>query len=144
MVQCLVENGANMNKDSNWSPIYFAANNGHSKMVKYLAKQGADLDKKTDDGSTALIIAAKKGYLAIAQCLLENGAGVNETDTFSQSPLFIAIHDNGEFSRHYEQRDSRSVNMSMVLCLLDYRADTNDARSGCTPLYHAASKASWN
>jgi len=41
-------------------------------------------------GTTPLIISAQKGYLEIVECLVENGAKIDQSDFSGNTPLFIA------------------------------------------------------
>ena len=41
-------------------------------------------------GTTPLIISAQKGYLEIVECLVENGAKIDQSDFSGKTPLFIA------------------------------------------------------
>lgn len=59
-------------------------------MVKYLVKQGADVNANGSFGDTPLMIACEKGHLKIAKYLVKNGADVNAEDCFNKKPLIIA------------------------------------------------------
>ena len=51
------------------SPLYMASYKGHIEVVRALLTQpGIDISKKTSNGCTASMIAAKKGHLEI--CVL--------------------------------------------------------------------------
>ena len=52
-VKLLVEAGANMDEtDANgWTPLYAAAERGHSDVVKYLCEIGVDMEKASQDGN---------------------------------------------------------------------------------------------
>lgn len=54
-----------------------AASAGDTKKVLELIKNGANVNAKMDDGLTALMFAAYKGYEDIAELLISNGAKVN-------------------------------------------------------------------
>ncbi len=54
-----------------------AAKKGHTATVKALLAEGADVDTKTKDGSTALIWAAMHGHTDTVEALLKHGADVN-------------------------------------------------------------------
>ena len=81
-VQRLVEAGAEVNFYG-WPPLTYAAFNGHREIVEYLLKRGAEINAKTENGSTALFFAARNGHTAIVRLLLENDADptiANEND----------------------------------------------------------------
>ena len=46
-----------------------AANNGHIKVVKFLADKNASIDEKNNDGDTALMYAERQGYEDIVELL---------------------------------------------------------------------------
>ena len=54
-----------------WTPLIWAAVNGHEAAVKLLLKQGAKLNARDNYGQTPLSRAVEKGYKAVAK-LLEN------------------------------------------------------------------------
>ena len=66
--------------------------NGHLKIVKLLAENGANLDEKTNDGYTLLMNAVEKENSEIVDYLIKKGANVelaNEKDGWT--PLVYAI-----------------------------------------------------
>jgi ankyrin repeat protein len=72
----LVEAGAEVNMYG-WSPLSYAAFNGHAEIVEYLLKRGAEIDAKTENGSTALLIAARNGHIQVIDVLLKRQADPN-------------------------------------------------------------------
>ncbi|KAJ3285200.1 hypothetical protein HK104_009595 [Borealophlyctis nickersoniae] len=98
LVKCLLDNGADVNADG-WGdiastadafdmqkqhieeedlfldlPLRWAAENGHTRVVKLLLDKGADVHYRHD---IALRYAAANGHVETVQCLLDNGADVN-------------------------------------------------------------------
>ncbi len=61
-------------------PLQAAARAGALCSVDFLAKSGADLNLKSNDGRTALMIAAARKQNACARRLLVLGANAKETD----------------------------------------------------------------
>ena len=49
--------------------LFIAAEVGHEAVVRALMELGADVNKATDDGVTALSIAVREGHTAIVQIL---------------------------------------------------------------------------
>lgn len=72
-VQRLVEAGADVNIYG-WSPLAYAAYNGHAEIADYLLKHGAQIDAKTENGSSALFFAARFGHIEVVKLLLKNEA----------------------------------------------------------------------
>jgi ankyrin repeat protein len=77
ILQDLIKAGADANEiddQSGWSPIIFAANAGNLEAVKILLFAGGNVNHQAYDGVTALIAAAGKGSKAVVQTLLMGGA----------------------------------------------------------------------
>ena len=100
---------------------------GHTGAVKELLESGVDVDEaQTNDGRTALFIAAQEGHEGVVEQLLKAGADVNKATTDNGTPpLCIAAGKGHE---------------GVVEQLLKADADVNKATAdvGGTPLYIAA------
>ena len=59
-------------------------------MVRLLIANGADVNTKTKDVSTALMFAADRGYYDIVKVLLANGADVNVINKWGMTALMFA------------------------------------------------------
>lgn len=70
--------------------LHRATAHGHSKIVKFLLEQGADVNAPDDVGATALISASYHGYTETVRILLNAGADVNAKDTRHN---FTALHE---------------------------------------------------
>ncbi|KAF1318972.1 Tkl protein kinase, partial [Globisporangium splendens] len=71
--------------------LTLAAQRGHLPIVELLLVHGADVNKKVDGGSTALIEAAAEGHFEVVKCLCENGASLElARDHDGASPLSAA------------------------------------------------------
>ena len=75
-VQRLVEAGADINLYG-WSPLIYAAFKGHTAVAEYLLRKGAEVNARTENGSTALLFAARFGHLELVELLLQNKADPN-------------------------------------------------------------------
>ncbi len=62
----------NNSKDKySWTPLLWAADNGHEAVVKLLlAKDGVDQDSKDDYNRTPLLLAAMSGHQVVVKLLL--------------------------------------------------------------------------
>jgi hypothetical protein len=56
--------------------LHIAVINGHINVVEYLLQCGANTEAMTQQNETALLIATKKGYEYIVDCLLRYRANV--------------------------------------------------------------------
>ncbi|EQB52672.1 hypothetical protein CGLO_07683 [Colletotrichum gloeosporioides Cg-14] len=68
-------------------PIVAAADKGHTKIVKLLIANGADVNLKDPFDRTALHMAASGGYVEIVQLLLDANAEVNAMTTEYETSL---------------------------------------------------------
>jgi hypothetical protein len=59
------------------SPIFFAAKSGNSKLLQYLASKGADVNARSNFGTTPLMHAVSAGHLEASKTLIALGAFVN-------------------------------------------------------------------
>lgn len=75
-VRRLLDSGADPNAPDVGSPLYFAAQRGHTDVVTLLVERGADVNAVTRFG-TALQIAARGNRTSIVELLLRNGADPN-------------------------------------------------------------------
>ena len=74
-VKWLVERGAQLNRPGNqWSALHYAAFAGQHEVSRYLLDLGADINARSPNKSTPLMMAAREGREALAQTLIEHGA----------------------------------------------------------------------
>lgn len=78
-VQMLVEAGANLeNAPNSYTPLAYAAHQGHNRIVRYLIARGARVDADAQDGmiyvNTPLMMTAIQGHMDTAIWLLRAGA----------------------------------------------------------------------
>ena len=100
----------NSNGTGRKSPLHFAVLYNCPKIVQFLVKSGANLDKKDKYWRTPLLLACKYGYSHIAEYLIKCGAKINKCDNSNNSPLHYAC---------------AFGNMDCVKVLLDNGADIN-------------------
>jgi ankyrin repeat protein len=68
----------------------WAADNGHTEVVKVLIKNGAAPNTQDFYGWTALMKAVYHGYTEIVQDLVRNGANVNMKNVGGFTVLYLA------------------------------------------------------
>ena len=123
-VRLLLKANANPNYQgkNGCSPLYMAAQNGHSSIVRLILQTTVNVNLQTDDGSTPLFIASQMGHAEIVAILLEANASPNIQRIKGFTPLHIAA----------QEGHSDIVDM-----LLQANVDP-DHHSGMTPLCIAA------
>jgi len=76
---------------TNATPLFLAAQEGHTDVCRVLVAAGAALTSERRDGSSTLFIACQEGHLEVARFLLqEAGANVNEATRSGSTPLHAA------------------------------------------------------
>jgi ankyrin repeat protein len=75
-VKKLVKRGALVNSAA-WTPLHYACSGPDNGVAAWLLSQGADINARSPNGSTALMMAARYGGLDVAAVLLKAGADVN-------------------------------------------------------------------
>jgi uncharacterized protein len=81
-------------KDMNrggFTPLLYAARDGHEAAVQALIDGKADVDLPDPDGTTPLVLTLINGHWDTAMQLMDAGANVNDWDFWGQSPLYIAV-----------------------------------------------------
>jgi ankyrin repeat protein/predicted DNA-binding WGR domain protein len=106
-----------------YSAIHYAAENGHTEVVKLLIEAGVKVALGGPDRKTALHIAAALGNFEMVQFLVENNAKVTVKDKMKRSPLVLAC---------------KNGNLQVAAYLLQQGSpfDEGDS-SGNTPLHYA-------
>jgi uncharacterized protein len=69
----MVKNGADVNK-TGWTPLHYAASNGHVPVIKLLLESYAYIDAESPNGTTPLMMASMYGSPEAVKLLLEEGA----------------------------------------------------------------------
>ena len=77
--------------DGGWTPLWYAADEGHKEIVELLIAKGADVNAKNDKFvGTFLHWAAAGGQNEIVKLLIAKGADVNATDGDGDTALHLA------------------------------------------------------
>lgn len=74
-VKWLLAHGARLNREPlKWTALHYAVFAGHEKVAAYLLDRGADINARSTNGSSVLMMAAFEGHEQLAQQLLARGA----------------------------------------------------------------------
>ena len=120
----------NPRNSAGMTPLYVAALNNQTNIVKYLCEKKATIDAKSKLEDTPLIVATKNKHEQNVQTLCDYGADVNFIDKDGDAPLHIAA------------KNSDSL---IITCLLDHNADVNIKNSKEeTPLHVACHYSNLN
>ena len=105
MAEILIENGADYNEPA-WADDYYGSaltplqstiiRAASPKLAKLLIEKGADLEKQSSRGYTALHMAVFRDQFEIAEIIIKNGADVNfiNFNADGQNPLHLAATKN--------------------------------------------------
>jgi len=93
--QWLIERGARLNAPGkHWSPLHYAVFGGHEAMTDYLLAQGADIEARTINGSSVLMMAVYEGREALVRKLIEKGASTDVRNDWGDGAMEWAMRNN--------------------------------------------------
>ena len=101
----LIKQGADVNKPG-WTPLHYAATNGHLAVMDLLLENHAYIDAASPNGSTPLMMAAHYGTTAAVKLLLEAGA-----DPLLKNDLGLTAID---FAQRADRRESAELIAALV------------------------------
>ena len=149
-VRELLDAGADVNvRNANkgrlqYTPLHWAARNGHLEIAEILISRGADLDAEDPDYSTPLYLAAEQGHPKVVEFLISKGAEVNvKSSRWGYTPLHRAAWGPVAMRKHLGGRTVREAELNenylkIVGMLLEKGAKVNARdNDGKTPLDQA-------
>jgi ankyrin repeat protein len=148
-------------KTGGLSALHHAARAGHIGVANALLDGGANVDLRSGDGSTPLVLSLLNGQYDVAMVLIERGADPNiATETDGVGPLFATLQTRWAFKFTYQpqpraQDRAETDYMTVLKALLDAGADPDQRLTkhlwhfewegkmglditGATPLWRAA------
>lgn len=91
-MQWLLERGARPNRpEREWTALHYAAFAGHGGLVDRLLAAGADVNARSTNGSTVVMMAAREGHAGIARRLLAAGANPAFRNDFGDDAVAWAM-----------------------------------------------------
>jgi ankyrin repeat protein len=91
-----VPTDVNVRDEYGWTPLLWAAMNGHTDIVQVLLAAGANPNTRNKYGWTPLMWAAGQGYSEIVRSLIASGARLNAQDQNGWTALMWAWDSNQE------------------------------------------------
>ena len=88
----LLERGARPNRpEREWTALHYATFSGHAELVEDLLKAGADVNARSTNGSTVIMMAAREGHAGLARRLLAAGANPAIQNDFNEDAVAWAM-----------------------------------------------------
>lgn len=88
----LLEHGAALNREGmNWNALHYAVFSGREKLARTLIERGANVNARSPNGSTPLMLAAREGREDIARTLLEAGGDPKAKNDWGDNALTLAM-----------------------------------------------------
>ena len=121
------------------TPLHHAARIGFTAAVPVLLDAGADINQKSADGNSPMLVALINGQFDLAMQLVEKGANVNLAgDVYGVTPLWAAINARWQPRTRYPQPQEmdyqKATYLDVMKALLEGGADP-DARVRAHPWY---------
>ncbi len=83
-----------------YTPLHWAAANGHVEVMQYLIEHGADISARDKNGTTPIHLAAENDQIEALKFLLDHGADVGARNDWQWTPLhYCAFHDAQDTAR---------------------------------------------
>ncbi|KAK8099893.1 hypothetical protein PG999_010267 [Apiospora kogelbergensis] len=110
--------------DSGLRPLHYAAMTDSLNVLNFLCREGCDPNAKSNDGKTALHVAAQYGHYEAADCLVQAGCTLS-LDSAGLSPLFYAYQSNNKgLIKYLQSMDSNSTGDALGTALIPGIAST--------------------
>jgi ankyrin repeat protein len=109
--------------------LHLAARQGHLDAVRTLADAGADLNQRTGDQTTPLLIAIINGHFDVAEYLVDRGANVTLASENGVTPLYAVLNVQWAPKALYPQPraylQQKLGHLDLMKLLLEKGADAN-------------------
>ncbi len=119
-----------------WTPLMYAARQGHLGTARALVEKGASPDLVDPDGTTALALAIVNLKFDVAAMLIEKGANPNIADRTGMTPLYAAVDMNTitwTFGLPEPRASAQGTALDVVRMLLARGADPNARLKSTVP-----------
>ena len=143
LTKLLISKGSNIEiKDSTSrsSPLLYACQNGRTELFKMLLENGADVNAKSADGTSAIHFATQSANTEIVDLLLQRDLDINCKNNLGETPLYYTL-----YPRPFQAVSTAISTYKMAKFLIERGATIDVATvSDRTPLIHAITKNNLN
>lgn len=103
-VEALLAKGAEVNRPG-WTPLHYAAANGHNDIVKLLLDKSAYIDAESPNKTTPMMMAARGGHIYTVKLLLDEGADATLRNELGMTAIdFAARHNHKDIAEGLTHR----------------------------------------
>jgi len=131
IVDLLLKRGIDINSTVDFdgeSALFYACENEHIDVIKYLIKEGINIECENNNGSTCFIYTCYDGKMKILKILIDNGANINHINKWGNNGFMMACYngkidtlkiliDNGANINHINERGNNGF---MIACRNDF------------------------
>jgi hypothetical protein len=130
-VKWLLARGAQANGwESEWSALHYSAFSGHGEIAQLLLERGADINARSPNGSSVLMMAIYEGHDDVARLLLARGADHRIRNERGDSALDWAIkYQRGDIARLVGSAQEVAVAASQPKNVVAQRSQPGEADS---------------
>ncbi len=110
------------------TPLLYAAREGRTSAARALIDGGVNVNERSADKSSALLVATINGHFDTAMFLLERGANPNLASGAGATPLYGAVNVQWAPKVFYPQPSTKlekTSHLDLMKALLDRGADPN-------------------
>jgi ankyrin len=117
------------------TPLLYAVREGSLEMARILLDAGAEIDRRSANGTSPLVVAITNNHIELAVFLVEKGANIDAADPFyGRTPLFAAVERrNPDYTRDSAPPVADARDPMDLIELLLARGANPDLRANTTP-----------
>ena len=106
-------------KQGGFTALHYAVRDGYAEAATLLLDAGMDINSRSADRSTPLLVAAINGQYDLAVTLISRGADLNLADDDGIAPLFAVLNSEWQLRTWYPQPTAGSQQKTSYLQLLE-------------------------